>query len=204
MQAGGLYNGVVILQDRETQTYWNHISGAAVHGPLKGCQLATWSVTFSTLGQLRQWRPDALLLHGSQNTSFLKRLFIYFQRLMVWLGFLPALFTKTMPAEDSRLRRFTLGLGVVHQDTSMFFPVDAVKAAHARTGSWPEVEWPGVADCKLVVAEESGTGVLAAHWKAGGSARDNASMPQQYFMRWYGFSLQYPEVQVFGALQNTE
>jgi len=34
--AGGLYNGLVLLIDDETRTYWDHITGEAVHGPLSG------------------------------------------------------------------------------------------------------------------------------------------------------------------------
>lgn len=204
LQAAGLYNGVVILQDRETGTYWNHMSGAAVHGPLKGSHLPTWSVRFATASRLAQRHPAApvVLLQGSQRTSFLKRMFIYFQRLMVWVRFLPPLFTRTMPAEDARLPRFTLGLGVVHDGRAMFFPAEAVHDAHAATGAWPEVPWPSAGGRALTVVDEDGSGVLAACWRrADGSANKEADAgvppPQQYWLRWYGFSLQYPEVEVY-------
>ncbi|KKM87640.1 hypothetical protein LCGC14_1266820 [marine sediment metagenome] len=32
--AGGLYNGTVLLIDDESNTYWNHLTGEAMYGPL--------------------------------------------------------------------------------------------------------------------------------------------------------------------------
>ena len=36
---GGVYDGVFMAQDTETQTLWNHITGEALHGPLAGRRL---------------------------------------------------------------------------------------------------------------------------------------------------------------------
>ena len=32
----GLYDALFVMQDKETKTLWNHISGEAVYGPLVG------------------------------------------------------------------------------------------------------------------------------------------------------------------------
>ena len=40
--AGGLFNGLVLLIDDETRTYWDHITGEAVHGPRTGAQPSVW------------------------------------------------------------------------------------------------------------------------------------------------------------------
>jgi hypothetical protein len=37
--ARGLYNGLALLGDYATNSYWDHITGACVHGPLQGAQL---------------------------------------------------------------------------------------------------------------------------------------------------------------------
>jgi len=32
----GLYDGLFVMQDRETRTLWNHITGEALYGPMVG------------------------------------------------------------------------------------------------------------------------------------------------------------------------
>ena len=47
--AGGLYNGLVLLIDDETRTYWDHMTGEAVHGELKGAKLDNWSIEMTNV-----------------------------------------------------------------------------------------------------------------------------------------------------------
>jgi hypothetical protein len=61
--SGGLANGALILQDKETDTYWSIMEGRAVQGKLSGTKLVELP-----LGEKMQWRywrekhPDTLVL----------------------------------------------------------------------------------------------------------------------------------------------
>ncbi|MGB1288890.1 MAG: hypothetical protein ACPG7F_20320, partial [Aggregatilineales bacterium] len=51
--AGGLYNGLILLRDAETGSYWDHITGEAVYGALKGTKLAIDGVTITDVRTAR-------------------------------------------------------------------------------------------------------------------------------------------------------
>lgn len=61
--SGGLINGSLVMQDRETDTYWSIMSGSAVGGELKNTKLAELP-----LGEKMQWKdwlkkhPETLVL----------------------------------------------------------------------------------------------------------------------------------------------
>lgn len=57
--AGGLYDGLVLLIDDETESYWDHITGEAVHGPLAGRKLEIWPLEYTTAGSADPELPIA-------------------------------------------------------------------------------------------------------------------------------------------------
>ena len=62
--AGGLYNGLVLMIDDETHTYWDHVTGEAVHGPDAGKQMAFDSLGITTLAAERARRRGTQLLRS--------------------------------------------------------------------------------------------------------------------------------------------
>ena len=38
----GLYDGLFLMRDEESGTYWDHMTGDAVYGPLTGRRLASY------------------------------------------------------------------------------------------------------------------------------------------------------------------
>jgi hypothetical protein len=52
--AGGIYNAMAILRDMETGSYWNHIHGTCVHGPMHGQKL-------ERITTMRHMRPKPAL-----------------------------------------------------------------------------------------------------------------------------------------------
>ena len=124
-QAGGLYNGILILSDTKTGTFWDHITGVGVYGPLAGKAMPAWNVEMTTAQAAAASHPDAQLLVA--RTSIMHRLFTWVPRLFVWTGWLPPVFMKSIGGEeDKRLPRFTMGLGVVSAGTvkreARFYP----------------------------------------------------------------------------------
>jgi len=66
--SGGLINSSLVMQDRETDTFWSIMTGEAIGGELKGTKLVELPV-----GERRQWKewfkkhPDTLVLSVNGN-----------------------------------------------------------------------------------------------------------------------------------------
>lgn len=172
--AGGLFNGLVLLIDDETRTYWDHITGAAVHGPLRGARMDAWSITMTTVaGALRQ---DPQMTLSRQPVSAFARVFGFIHRhALRHGGFLPPRFRRTMGEEDGRLARMTHGLGVVVDGEARFFTM-----AHIKEGIG--LAWRGR---RMRLSLSALDKVPVAEWEDG-------TRPFQMFTRWYGFAYTYP------------
>ena len=172
--AGGLFNGLVLLIDDETKTYWDHITGEAVHGPLKGKCLDAWPVDMTTVAAALETDPEITLarrpVHGfARFFGFLHR------NAFRHGGFLPPRFRGTMGPEDKRLERMTHGLGVVVGDEARFFPMEDIQGGIS-------LDWGGR---RMELTIRGQNKVPAAAWEDG-------ERPFQLFTRWYGFSYTYP------------
>ena len=55
--AGRLWRNSLIMQDRETGTYWSHVTGEALEGPLRGKQLSMLPVVHTTWKRWRDRHP---------------------------------------------------------------------------------------------------------------------------------------------------
>lgn len=178
-QVGGLYNGVAILTDDETGTYWDHITGQAVYGPLAGTQLEAWSLEMTTVAAARRQEPELRILRSHQRPIF-RRVMHFGQWTFGQTGYLPKLFTQTMAPEDPRLPRMTMGLGVVVDKISRFYPHFAIEQQVSD-------EWNGQ---MLQVSLNPIDSVPCATWTDG-------TRPLQYFLRWYGFALTFPHCSIY-------
>ena len=179
-RAGGLYNGVVILTDDETGTYWDHITGAAVYGPLAGKQLENWGIAMTTVGAALEQEPEMILLrsHQQQMTSWLM------ERLQ-WLfgkaNFLPKFFLQTMGQTDDRLPKMAMGVGVVIDGEARFYTKTAIGEGIAD-------DWNGQT---LYLRFGGSDRIPYAAWNDG-------TRPFQLYLRWYGFSLTFANCSVYG------
>ena len=177
-RAGGLYNGVVILTDDETQSYWDHITGKAVYGSLTGTQLDVWSLEMTTVGAALAQDTDLTLLR-SQQQPILSRAMQVLQWLFGQLNILPSFFLKTMPAVDDRLPKMTMGLGVVVAGEARFYPASTLEKETTD-------QWNGRA---LFVRSGQHNDIAYAVWEDG-------TRPFQLYLRWYGFSSTFPQCQL--------
>lgn len=178
-QAGGLYNGVAILTDDETGTYWDHITGKAVYGPMEGVQLEIWSLEITTVAAARIQEPDLRILQSHQRPVF-RRAMHFGQRMFGQTGFLPKQFTETMAEEDSRLPRMTMGLGIIVDEVARFYPLQSIAKSITEDLNGQ----------KLRVCINPANGFPVAQW-------ENGTQPLQYFLRWYGFALTFPHCSVY-------
>jgi hypothetical protein len=177
LSAGGLYDGLVLLLDKETKTYWNHITGEAVHGPMAGKRLEMWGIEITTVRDTQERYPGLLLLRsklglGGRIMSFMAR--------NVMKGMFPPRFRGTMGLADTRLEEMTMGLGVITHTTKRFYPLE-----HVREGVEDTI------DGRMVrISVDKGTGVPSA-------VGHDGIKPIQLFTRWYGFSYTYPHCDIF-------
>ena len=135
----GLYNGLFVMQDAETKTMWNHITGEAVYGPLVGR-------TLGPIGNLLQMNvKQALEMDRGMQIAISDR--VYFadgRKFGTASGFGPAgvagprgepnpnaaltdRFIGTIGKEDLRRPRMELGLGVWTGTTRRYYPVERIR-----------------------------------------------------------------------------
>ena len=58
----GIYNGVLVMADRATQSVWTHLEGRSVQGTLAGEQLEILPLLHTTLGEWKQLHPETTIL----------------------------------------------------------------------------------------------------------------------------------------------
>ena len=178
--AGGLYNGVVLLIDDETRTYWNHITGEGLKGPLAGTQLEAWPAEMTNVRAALRKYPKIQLSRTS--TSLIGKLMGRWQaRSLRSRGFFPPMFRRTMGKPDDRLPPHTHGLGVMvrtgTKTEARFYPMKSI-----GDGSGTEDPW-GERVLRVRIGDDDS--VPFAEWSDG-------ERPLQLFSRWYGFSYTYP------------
>jgi hypothetical protein len=179
--AGGADRGLMLLIDDESQTYWDHISGEAVHGPLKGHQLEVWGIEITTAHTALERYPDLLVyLSGLEcRLGLYARLKRRLFRLLVRWGLRTPRVYQTLAPADNRLPAMTMGLGVVTKSVRRFYPLEVV-------GAGLEENLRG----ELLSVQVEDHGLPFAVWPDG-------SRPFQLFTRWYAFAVSFPNCTIF-------
>ena len=164
--AGGLYDGLVLLVDDETRSFWDHTRGDAVHGPLKGKQLDTWPIQQTTVRQELATHPETE--YARSDIGLLARGFggaagSLFGGGVMGKGTLPPGFKATMSEPDTRLGAMEHGVGVVVEGLARSYPMSAARKGLAD-------DWAG----RCLRIAMSADGIPTASWEDDGSeaARD--------------------------------
>lgn len=146
----GINNQNFIMQDRETGSWWQQVSGAAIHGPLKGKRLTR---VFHDELTFRAWaaeQPGGRVLHPARDTAW--------QRFSDdWEAKTAKAPVRVHAALDPRLGPRTVILGIELGGVAKAFPEDRALAQaplHDRVGTVPIVLLVG-SDGKSVRAFES-------------------------------------------------
>jgi hypothetical protein len=214
--ARGLYNGLVLLGDRETGSFWDHITGKCVHGPLKGYQLEIFPLLHMNVNQALATHPDTQIAISRQ--LFKHRVMANiaeWRRKSKW-GWIPPYFVKTMGKEDRRRPRMEIGLGVWKGATHRYYPLKTLRAHDS-------VLFDKLNGRRLLVYIDPITDVPAAlytdalqvAWQndtlrldtgetiRGGVLYDTQGVaravtrPMQLFTRWYGFAYTFPGCELY-------
>jgi hypothetical protein len=211
----GLYNGLFVMQDQESKTLWNHISGEAMYGPHVG----------RTLGPVRNMRQmnvaEALELDPDMPVAISDRPYTgrsgtAGQGTLSDDARLMDMFIETLGVEDDRRPRMDMGLGIWTEATRRYYPMETMRERG------PFIDTIDGREVLLFIEAESATptavfvdsdefsvdgdeirldngdvirsGVL---FDSDGNRR-SGDMPQQIFTRWYGYSLTFPGSEIYG------
>jgi hypothetical protein len=186
----GLYNGLILLGDDETRSYWDHITGECVHGPMKGKKMEMFSIEHTTVTRALKTWPD--LKVALSRPPFLMRLIAPIMKKSQKKGFLPPFFRKTMSSVDTRLPEMTSGLGVITDHVQRFYPVQAIKEAGGKLQDQLDGQL-------ITVYIDPDDQVPHAIY----DSRKDEERPMQLFSRWYGFYLTYPDCEIYSLKENS-
>ncbi|NNF13092.1 MAG: DUF3179 domain-containing protein [Gemmatimonadetes bacterium] len=212
----GLFDGLFLMRDEESGTFWDHMTGDAVYGPMVGSSLDVQPLVMTTAEQALKVAPDARVTLSDQairRDSDMKVVGL----LAGIRGRLNAFFQGTVAEEDDRRPTMDLGLGLWTDENATYYPMDRVReegralvdtfngenvlvfidpktfvlSAFIVSGGDPA--WDGDV-LRLSDASYVENGVL--HDPSGNTVE--GARPLQVFTRWYGFSLTFPETEVWG------
>lgn len=217
-QEQGLYDGLFLLGDVETGTRWNHLTGEALVGEHVGKTLPTEPIVHTTVQQVLAESPEALLavsehpqaLGGLERGGTLSRL-------LDQIRDVPPMFPATLGTEDERRPRMDIGIGIWDDARRARYysmaDVDAAggavrdafsgrsvvvyydPTAHSLQALYADAEglrWDGD-----VLHLGDGTRIEQGVLTDASGARVTPDRPHQVFTRWYGFSLTFPDTDVF-------
>jgi hypothetical protein len=207
----GAYDGLLLISDEETDSYWQHITGKCLHGESLGKQLRMVTTTRQmTAAQALAAPSKAVVLASPLNVGQQK-----LSHMMEKMRANPETQTEriisTIAQEDTRRPRFELGLGVWNEQGSAFFPLVAMHEndnvlltefcgrrvliyqmpdAIAPVAAYLEAKrakWEGD-----VLRLDGGTFIHNDLYHAPDKEPQPLERPTQLLMRWYGFALTFP------------
>ena len=215
--ARGVYNGLLLIGDHETGSFWDHITGRCVYGPLTGRQLESSPLLHANVAQALAQHPDCHL--AVSRLTLLQKLNVVCMRpfLKSRRGFFPPVFKNTMSAEDRRRPRMDIGLGVWAQQSQRYYPLATLRQCGSAV-----VDSLGGRGLLVYIDPASGTPAAfytdagGCTWRGGDLLLDNAQAvregrlcnadsgtaleserPMQMFTRWYGFACTFPGCDIF-------
>ena len=212
----GLYDGLFILEDKETKTLWSHMTGEGLYGKHAGLKMPLSNLLQMNVVQALAMDPTIEIAisdrpyttGGSVNSSRWSPVNADAK--------LMDQFVVTLGTEDTRLDRMEMGLGIWSDDFRRYYPVSVIR----ERGKFLTDE---IAGQKLLIFLDPLTSTpTALYWHAdeiriegrdiflddgytikNGQIYDRnqqavaVARPQQMFSRWYGFSLSFPDPEIF-------
>lgn len=175
------------MQDAETRTLWNHITGDAMHGAQLGKSLGPVS------NLLHMTAAQALTIDAATRIAISDRPFNAAgrNRFSEANRTMQDRFAATLGTEDPRRPRMDLGLGIWTGKTARYYSVSTIR--ERADGIADRIDGRAL---RVYIDQESNVPV-AVFLDARGRPSDER--PQQMFTRWYGFALTFPGCEVFGG-----
>ncbi|MDX2161657.1 MAG: DUF3179 domain-containing (seleno)protein [bacterium] len=209
----GAYDGLMLIHDAETGSFWQHITGEALHGVSVGQRLRMIANTRRVTAAEAAARATPVLLLSAPLTPEQQKLARYTTKMTANPEIAQEAITSTFnpTAEDTRRPRFELGLGVWTDDHSIFYPLTSlhmhdniVRTTFAGRPllvyQAPDAFSPSAVYLDTRTAYWEGDilrldqGMTLRHevlYDANGAVLP-LERPNQLLMRWFGFAFTFP------------
>ena len=212
----GLYDGLFLMRDEESGTYWDHMTGEAVYGPKVGSALEVSNLRQTTVAQVLGQDPDALVALSDQ--ALRRNEAMATGGLLGRIGGrLNQMFRSTVKEEDDRLPTMDLGMGIWTGEEARYYPYERITAsenavlddfagrqvvvyldpsAYALAAAY--IDTDGISWEENVLRFSDGSYIEGGVFHDASGERARIERPLQMFTRWYGFSLTFPETDIYG------
>jgi hypothetical protein len=210
-QRRGSYDGLLLIWDEETNSYWQHVTGQCLYGSSVGQQLGIITTTRQMLVAEVLARTNESVLLTSVLSPEQEKLSRMMEKMRANPEKVEAGIASTIGQEDTRRPRFELGLGVWNLTGSMFFPLTMLYADDRVLMTQfddrpiliyqlPEAVAPVAAyiETKRAVWEgetlrlDKGAYIQNDMLFTASGQPQPLERPMQLLMRWYGFALTFP------------
>lgn len=201
-EPSGLYNGLVLLSDTKTRSFWNHITGECVHGHYKGKKLEINNLLHTTLEAALEEYGDIKVAISKQpiHVKFMNK-FVSLQQKR-GKSLMPSFFKKTMEKEDNRLDTMDIGIGIWNENKSKFYKYDDMQNQDGVIiDEFDEKKVIVYLDktshvpiCKYVTGEKYSWNNDVIELLDGEILDE---MPMQIYTRWYGFSYTFKDCDIY-------
>ena len=189
----GVYRGTMIICDKQTNSYWDHITGICLGGYYTGKTLEVMGSHNITTAEEVIWNSADIRI-AIPKLSPLKKFFTKFQNGHVWRKvpegkFYPG-FKDSFEFEDTRRPEKELGLGVFEKDKAKFYPLDFIKREKIINDVFQ--------DRKVIIELDQELGIPKAKFELLTDEK-----PNQLFLRWYGFAQTFKECEIYNTEKTT-
>lgn len=220
--AQGYHEAMTLIADEETGSYWNHLTGKCLYGPLADKQITrVTTLEQLTAEQALKAYPDAHYVRSSGSLTAGEKETAWTWNEVYRLADVPAWdaddeLLATLTQQHSRLSRYDMGLGVWTEKTQRYYPIleihkaqniilDVIDNRKVLVTVNEEIGLPTIFYCDTVNASFYGQRLRlddGQHYENGVLYRHGvpvkAERPYHSAIRWYGFSSLFPGCEIFG------
>jgi hypothetical protein len=210
-----LFNGLFLMRDEESGTFWDHMTGEAVYGPLVGDTLQVAPLLQTTVERALDMAPDASVALSDQAIRTDDEMKV--GGLLAGIrGRLNEMFSSTVEREDTRRPTMDLGIGLWTDQEARYYPMEELRARDRAvldtfagrrvliyvdpqnfTPSAILVDGDDPQWSDDVLRLSDGSYVQEGLLYGSDGERLQADRPLQVFTRWYGFSLTFPQTEIY-------
>ncbi len=180
--AYGLYQGLSLLADLETQSYWDHITGECIRGEFLGEKLVVRPLLHTRADLVEKEYPNAQV--AISKLSWWRNWTTHVMRMAIQNKWLPPMFQRQFKRTDQRLDALEMGLGIWHGKEAKFYPERSLESRAIQE------TWQGIS---LLIRIHPETKIPVAEVQSEGKEKEIL----QVHSLWYGFVATFPQAEIF-------
>jgi hypothetical protein len=214
----GVYDAMILMGDEETGSYWDHLTGECVYGPLSGKRLTRiTTLLHSTVSKALTAWPDIPVAYTPLNAEQQ----VEADEDEAWRKETTPEWSKrlqqTLADEDTRLPRLDMGLGVWTETTRRYYPMSRLNVANNAiidrldgrqvviyidpVSHVPDAFYTDATALTVerdIILLDNGDVVRDGSILSKDKVRKPTIRPLQLFSRWYAFAVRFPHCDIYG------